>query len=80
MLTAEEARQRTEDARAMSLTLFRNRVIQAIEEAADNERSHIEIGGPNFPGLVEDLQKAGYTVTCTDELDCLMYHISWNNP
>ena len=79
MLTAKEARFKTEQARLNWDNTIMNRIEHEIESAIKDRMSSVEIRG-NIPDkIVNELVETGYSVMWWDGLYGVVYDISWGD-
>lgn len=79
MLTAEEARKATLEARKARLVDGLELIDRCIESAIFNGRFSIEVGGPIKSEILETLRNNGYIVHRLTRLGAGYYLISWYN-
>lgn len=77
MITAKEARLKTEQARLNWDNTIMNRIEHEIESGIKDRMSSVEIRG-NIPDkIVDELVENGYSVTWWNGLYGIIYDISW---
>lgn len=77
MITAKEARLKTEQARLNWDKTIRDRIEHEIESAIKDRMSSVELRG-NIPDkIVDELVENGYSVTWWNGLYGVIYDISW---